>query len=73
METELQMLEDEHTPRWAQSNALKISNLKTLGQDGIYKFWFKNLLPYMTDLLPKWINAYRKPRHPNGWLKGRPL
>ena len=26
----------------------------------------------MTDLLPKWIDAYRKQTYPTGWPKERP-
>ena len=36
-------------------------------------FGFKNSPPSTTDLLPKWINAYRKLIYSNGWIKGRPL
>ena len=28
---------------------------------------FKKSLSSMTDKLPKWINAYKKQTHPNGW------
>ena len=62
METELRMLVGPQVnihPDGVKATFIKISNWKTPGLDGIYRFWFKNSPPHTTDLLPKWINSYR--------------
>ena len=76
METELQMLEEDLKLE-IHHDALKTRLETNTKLENPWPRWNKRILVLKstastTDWLPKWINAYRKLRYPNGWPKERP-